>query len=81
MSPCRSQSVNRISFKDKFDSYKKRPLSFMILISIWFSAIVLSATVIILVGYILIKGLPHITPSLFDLIHKESPLFQLGSKY
>lgn len=57
--------INKISFKQKLSSYKSRPGSFIMFLITWLAAVITIAVVIILVAYILIKGIPNLKPSLF----------------
>lgn len=57
--------INRVTFKQRLSSYKSRPASFIMFLITWGSAIITAAVVIILVAYILIKGIPNLKPSLF----------------
>lgn len=49
----------------KLKTYKNKPLSLMLLLLVMLSAVVTIGIVLFLVAYILIKGIPHITPDLF----------------
>ena len=49
----------------KWRSYRKRPLSFVLFLLVNLAALITGALIIILVGYILIKGVPYLKPSLF----------------
>ena len=60
------QSINRVTVKQKFKSYKKSPLSFILKLVVTAACIVTVSVLLFLVLYILIKGLPHITPELFS---------------
>lgn len=52
---------------EKFKHYRHHPKSLLILILLILSAITTFFILFFLIGYILIKGIPHITPSLFAL--------------
>lgn len=45
--------------------YGKYPFSFLIKIILWLSAIITIGIVVMIVGYILIKGIPNLNPDLF----------------
>jgi phosphate transport system permease protein len=45
---------------------RKNPFSFFLRLAVWFSAALVSCFIIFLIGYILIKGVPNLTPSLFE---------------
>ena len=57
--------INNVTFKEKLAAYKRRPSSFIMFLITWGAAIITAAVVVILVAYILIKGIPNIKPSLF----------------
>lgn len=59
--------INKITFRQRLAAYKRRPASFIMFLITWCSAIITAAVVIILVAYILIKGIPNLKPSLFAL--------------
>ena len=59
--------VNRETAKDKFHSYLRHPGSMIMFILIILGALITFAVLLFLIFYILIKGVPHITPSLFSL--------------
>lgn len=57
--------INRVSWKDRMASYKTHPGSFLLLLSV---VLAIAFTVFVLgylIVYILIKGVPHLTPDLF----------------
>jgi phosphate transport system permease protein len=49
-----------------FFQLKKYPLSFILRLLVCAAALITAFSVVFIVGYILIKGLPHITPQLFE---------------
>lgn len=58
---------NKTTIGDKFKTYLKHPGSFIMMLLIMLAAIITFAVLIFLIAYILINGVPHITPSLFSL--------------
>ena len=58
---------NKMTFGDKFRTYLKHPGSFIVMLLVMLASIITFAVLIFLIAYILINGLPHITPSLFSL--------------
>lgn len=58
-------SINKQSFSQKMRAYKRDPLSMTLFILVILAAVITAFVVVFLVGYILIKGLPNLTPSLF----------------
>ena len=59
--------VNKTTFSDKLKTYLKHPGSFIVMLLVLLAAVITFAVLIFLIAYILINGLPHITPSLFSL--------------
>lgn len=57
--------INKITFKQRMRQYKRKPLSFLLLITVGAAAVVSVAALIFLIAYILIKGIPNLTPDLF----------------
>ncbi len=53
--------------RQKLKMYAHHPVSFLLALLVWISAIFTAVTLIFIVGYILIKGVPHLTPQLFEL--------------
>lgn len=58
-------AINKQSFKQKMKAYMKRPGSFILLILVLLAALITVGMLGTLVGYVLIKGIPHLKPSLF----------------
>lgn len=52
-------------FKNKFHVYKKSPFSLVLLLMVTIAAIITIGALVFIIGYILIKGIPYITPQLF----------------
>ena len=59
------QAINRQTFGQRLKSYKRSPLSLVLLILVSASALLTVMTLLFLLAYILIKGIPYLTPSLF----------------
>ncbi len=60
------ESINQTSFKQKMDSYKRSPTSFIMFLLVMLSTIITVGILFFLVAYIMIKGLPNITLDLFE---------------
>ena len=58
-------AINQKSFKDKIKSYTKHPGSFVLLLLVLVAAVLTVGVLVFLVGYILIRGIPYLKPSLF----------------
>lgn len=64
-------AINRRSFWQKWYSYKKNPLSLALFCAVSLAAIVTAAVLLFLVGYILVKGIPHLTLDLFAFTYNS----------
>lgn len=60
------KQINKRTFSDRIDEYKKSPSSFITMVIVILSAIITIGALISLIGYILITGIPHLTPELFS---------------
>lgn len=58
---------NKTTIGDKLKTYMKHPASFIVLLLVLLGAFITFAVLLFLIAYILLNGLPHITPSLFSL--------------
>ncbi len=59
------EAINKQSFSDKLKSYRKHPGSFVLLLLVLIAAVLTIGVLVFLVGYILIRGIPFLKPSLF----------------
>lgn len=60
-----TQAINKQSFMDKIKSYRKHPGSFLLLLLVLAAAVITVVTLLFLVGYVLVTGVPNLKPSLF----------------
>lgn len=58
--------INKVTFAEKFKTYRKHPLSLLMLIIILLAALITIGVLVYLIGYILVTGIPNITPELFE---------------
>ena len=58
--------INKVTFSEKLKTYRKHPLSFVMLLIIVLGAILTIGTLLYLIAYILITGIPNIKPELFE---------------
>ena len=61
------KEINKVTFKQRLISYKRKPLSFLMLILIALAAVISAAALIFIIVYVLVKGVPNLTPELFSL--------------
>lgn len=59
------RAINRQTLSQRIKSYRRSPLSLLLLILVSLSALITVLTLLFLIGYILVKGVPYLTPSLF----------------
>lgn len=59
------KGINRVTFIERLKSYRTQPLSLILIILVLLAAVITVGVLLALVGYILIKGIPHLKPSLF----------------
>ena len=57
--------INKQTFSQKMKAYKRSPLSFLLMLLVTVSAAITVLILLFLIAYILIKGVPYLTPSLF----------------
>ena len=69
--------INKMTLGQKLAAYKRRPTSFIMFLVTWAAAIITAAVVVILVAYILIKGIPNLKPSLFALEYNSENVSML----
>jgi phosphate transport system permease protein len=62
----KKDAINYVSFKQKLRGYLKHPLSLFLLLLVIIPALITAGLVVILIGHLLIKGIPNITPQLFE---------------
>ena len=62
-------SSNQTTLRQKLKAYRRTPGSFLVMLLVMLSAILTFTVLIFLIAYILIRGIPHITPSLFSFTY------------
>lgn len=73
----KAKPINRLSLGDHVKSYAKHPGSFLLLLFVCIAAVITVVTLLFLVGYILINGLPYLKPSLFALEYNSENVSML----
>lgn len=61
------QAINRQSTGDKLRAYFKHPGSLILFLLVMLAALITFAVLVFLIAYILVRGVPYLTPSLFAL--------------
>ncbi len=59
------EAINKQNWKQRMASYKRTPLSLVLRLLVTVSALITVCTLAFLLIYILVKGVPYLTPSLF----------------
>lgn len=59
-------AINTTAFLQKWKNYKKHPKSMLAFLLVILSAAITAGLILTIIGYILIKGIPHLSPSLFE---------------
>ena len=67
--PVAAETINKLTFKDKMHAYKRSPLSLILLLLVCGAALITMLTFLYLIFYILVKGIPYITPDLFSFTY------------
>lgn len=58
--------INHQSLVQRLKAYRRSPLSLMLFLLVSLSALITVLTLFFLIAYILVKGVPYLTPSLFE---------------
>ena len=59
------EAINRQTLRQRMRAYRRSPLSLLLLILVSLAAFLTVATLLFLIVYILVKGVPYLTPDLF----------------
>lgn len=73
------KQINKHTFKQKLMSYKRTPGSFIVLLLVLLSAIITIGVLGFLIAYILIKGVPYLTGSLFSFTYTSDNVSMMPS--
>lgn len=65
------KAINKVTLKQRLISYKRKPLSFLMLIILAAAAIISATALVFIITYVLIKGVPNLTPELFSLTYNS----------
>ena len=59
------KGINHVTWQQRMQQYKCTPLSLVLFLLVCIAAAVTAGVLVLLIGYILVRGIPHLTPSLF----------------
>ncbi len=69
--PEKIQAINKTSALQKAKNYLRQPLSLSLFLLVSLAALLTVAVLFFIIAYILIKGVPYLTPSLFELTYNS----------
>ncbi|WP_294467137.1 phosphate ABC transporter permease PstA [uncultured Ruminococcus sp.] len=61
--------INKVTFKQRMISYKRKPLSLVMLLLVALAAVLSAAALVFIIVYVLVRGIPNLTPELFALTY------------
>lgn len=61
-----TKQINTTTWQQRIRSYSRHPGSLILFLLVCLAALITAAALLFVVGYILVKGIPHLTPSLFE---------------
>ena len=59
------KSINNISFRQRWRMYKSDPRSLVLFLLVCLAAVITMGALLFVIAYILVKGIPHLSPELF----------------
>lgn len=63
--------INKVTFKQRMLSYKRKPLSFVMLLLVALAALISAAALVFIIVYVLVRGIPNLTQELFALTYNS----------
>ena len=63
--------INKVTFKQRMISYKRKPLSLVMLLFVALAALLSAAALVFIIVYVLVRGIPNLTPELFALTYNS----------
>lgn len=61
--------INKVTFKQRMISYKRKPLSLVMLLLVALAALLSATALVFIIVYVLVRGIPNLTPELFALTY------------
>lgn len=65
-------AINKQTFKQKMISYKRHPASFVLMLLVLLASVITVGVLLFLIVYILVNGLPNLTPDMFSLEYNSN---------
>ena len=63
--------INKLTLKQRLMSYKRKPLSLVMLLLVALAALISAAALVFIIVYVLVRGIPNLTPELFSLTYNS----------
>lgn len=63
--------INKVTFKQRMISYKRKLLSLVMLLLVALAAVLSAAALVFIIVYVLVRGIPNLTPELFALTYNS----------
>lgn len=63
--------INKVTFKQRMISYKRKPLSLVMLLLVALAAVLSATALVFIIVYVLVRGIPNLTPELFALTYNS----------
>lgn len=73
------EKINTQTFRQRLKGYRRSPLSLILFLLVTLSATITVFVLFFLIAYILIKGIPHLTPDLFSWTYNSENVSMLPS--
>ena len=73
------EKINTQTFRQRLKGYRRSPLSLILFLLVTLSAAITVFVLFFLIAYILIKGIPHLTPDLFSWTYNSEDVSMLPS--
>lgn len=63
--------INKVTFKQRMISYKRKPLSLVMLLLVALAAVLSAAALVFIIVYVIVRGIPNLTPEIFALTYNS----------
>lgn len=74
-----TEAINKVTLADKMRSYIKSPSSMILMLLVMLASALTFLVLLFIIAYIVIKGIPNLTPSLFSLHYTTENVSMLPS--
>ena len=63
--------INKVTFKQRMISYRRKPLSLVMLLLVALAAVLSAAALVFIIVYVIVRVIPNLTPELFALTYNS----------